>query len=307
MRIIIAGGSGLIGRELARELLLANHEVVVLSRNPGKIAPMSSRVKIIAWDGKTPQGWGQFVEGTGALVNLAGANIAGEGFFPSRWTEERKQNILQSRLNAGRAISDAIAIAKEKPRVLVQSSAIGFYGPLSDQAVDENGKAGIDFVARICQEWEQSTAAVEALGVRRVVVRSGIVLTNQGGALTRMLLPYKLYVGGPFGNGKQVISWIHINDEVSAIGFLIDTPTTNGVYNLTAPNPTTNAEMGRTIGRIMRRPYYLPVPAFAMRLLFGEVATVVLDGQRVLPNRLLEGGFEFKFPRIDMAIGDIIR
>ena len=306
MRIIIAGGSGLIGKELTRDLLEDHHEVFILSRSPERNTSMPSGVHTVHWDGKTSQGWSQYLEGADAVVNLAGANIAGQGFFPQRWTEERKRIIKQSRLDAGVAISEAIAAAAQKPQVLVQSSAIGFYGPLVDQAVDETGSIGGDFMARLCQEWELSTAAVELLGVRRLVVRSGIVLSNQGGALIRLLLPYKLYVGGPFGNGRQVMSWIHIADEVAAIRFLIENPSTNGVYNLTAPNPVTNSTMGRTVGKLLHRPHYLPIPAFAMKLLFGEVSTVVLDGQRVLPRRLLECGFKFRYPYIEEALADIL-
>jgi uncharacterized protein (TIGR01777 family) len=305
-RIIIAGGRGLIGRALTRELRQDNHEVLILSRNPGQATRVDDGVKIFAWDGMTQQGWGKMVEGADAVVNLAGANLAGENLFPARFTKERKQIIKQSRLNAAKAIIEAIDAAREKPKLLIQSSAIGYYGPLGDQPVDESGEAGKDFMAQVLQEVEQSTEVVETLGVRRVVTRSGVVLTDQGGALTRLLIPFKLFAGGPFGNGRQVMSWIHIIDEVKAIRFLIENPETSGVYNLTAPNPVTNAEMGKVIAKILRRPYYLPVPGFALRWLFGEVATVVLDGQRVLPTRLLASGYEFKYPRIDMALAEIL-
>jgi len=306
MKILIAGGSGLIGRALTRELLRDNHQVVILSRDPARTPAISEDVYIAGWDGKTARGWSQLLEETDAIVNLAGANIAGDDFFPTRWTNSRKQIIRQSRLNAGRAIVEATTIAKHKPSVLVQSSAIGFYGPLVDHAVDETGPAGGDFMARLCQEWELSTESVELSGVRRVVARTGIVLSDHGGALGRMILPYKLFAGGPFGKGKQVMSWIHIADEVAAIKFLIESPEATGIYNLTAPNPVTNAEFGKTLSKVMHRPYYLPVPGFAMRMLFGEVATVVLDGQRVLPASLLRSGYEFKFPNIELALQQIL-
>ncbi len=306
LRIIIAGGSGLIGKALTRDFRRDNHEVIILSRNPDQAIRVDDGVKLLAWDGMTKRGWGKLVEGADAVLNLAGANLAGEGFFPARWTQERKQNIKQSRLNALTAIIEAIDAASEKPKVLIQSSAIGYYGPRDDRPVDEAGLVGQDFMARSLQEVEQASESVEQLGIRRVVVRSGVVLTNQGGALSRLLLPFKLFVGGPLGNGRQVLSWIHIRDEVKAIRYLVENPDTSGVYNLTAPNPVTNAEMGKAIAKIMRRPYYLPVPGFAMRLLFGEVATVVLDGQRVIPTRLLESGFEFDFPKIDMALENIL-
>lgn len=306
LRIILAGGSGLIGRALTRELRQYNHEVLILSRNPGQATRVDDGVKIFAWDGVTQQGWGKLVEGADAVVNLAGANLAGESLLPARFTNKRKQIIKQSRLNAAKAIIEAIDTAREKPKLLIQSSAIGYYGPLGDQPVDEAGEAGKDFMAQVLQEVEQSTEVVETLGVRRVVTRSGVVLTDQGGALARLLIPFKLFAGGPFGNGRQVMSWIHITDEVKAIRFLIENSETSGAYNLTAPNPVTNAEMGKVMAKILRRPYYLPVPGFALRLLFGEVASVVLDGQRVLPARLLASGYVFKYPRIDMALADIL-
>ena len=306
MRIIIAGGSGLIGNALTHDLLQDKHEVIILSRNPGYRSSMQPEVKLYTWDGKTQQGWGKLVEGADIIVNLAGANIAGEGFFPARWTKERKENIRLSRINAGKAITEAITSAQEKPKVLVQSSGIGFYGPRNDVLLDETADSGNDFMAHLCQEWESSTAEVEAQGVRRVIIRTGVVLSKQGGALNRLLLPYKLFLGGPLGNGRQVMSWIHIMDEVKAIRFLIENEQTRGVYNLTAPNPVTNAEMGKQIGKNLHRPYYLPVPDFAMRMLFGEVSSVVLDGQRVLPKRLLQSGYVFKYPAVDMALAEIL-
>ena len=306
MRIIIAGGSGLIGSALSQYLEQDKHEVIILSRNPAYSSRTSSGVSYLAWDGKSQQGWGKLVEGVDAIVNLAGANIAGEGFLPTRWTPERKENIRSSRLNAGKAITEAISSAREKPVVLVQASGIGYYGTHGDEPIDETAAPGGDFMARLSQEWEHSTAEVEAQGVRRVVIRTGVVLSKQGGALSRLLVPYKLFLGGPLGNGRQVMSWIHIDDEIKAIRFLIDNQDAKGAYNLTAPDPVTNAEMGKQIGKILRRPHFMPVPGFAMRWAFGEVATVVLDGQRVLPNRLLSSGFEFRYPTIEKALVDIL-
>jgi len=306
MKIIITGGTGLIGSALTQSLRRDQHEVFILSRYPGSKSLALNGVKIYTWDGKTQQGWGRLVEGADAIVNLAGANIAGEGFFPSRWTKERKKNIRLSRINAGKAVTDAIASAKVKPKVLIQSSAIGFYGSSMGELVDETSASGGDYMAILCEEWEQSTDVVESYGVRRVVIRTGVVLSNQGGALSRLLLPYKLFVGGPFGNGRQVISWIHMADEIMAIRYLIDHQEARGVFNLTAPNPVTNSELGKQIAKTIHRPYYLPIPGFALRLLFGEVSTVVLDGQRVLPYRLLKSGYEFMYPKIDEALVDLL-
>jgi uncharacterized protein (TIGR01777 family) len=306
MRIIIAGGSGLIGSALTQDLRKDNHEVYILTRNPGRVTPMGDGVRLFAWDGRTQQGWGKLVAGADAVVNLAGANLAGEGFFPARWNKFRKSIILQSRILAGQAITEAIKLASEKPKVLVQASAIGFYGASNVQRIDESSKGGEDFSAQVCREWEQSTQNVEGMGVRRVIIRTGIVLSAQGGTLTRMLLPIKLFVGGPFGNGRQIMSWIHIADEIKAIRYLIDNLETEGVYNLTSPNPVSNAEIGRAMARILHRPYYLPVPGFGMRLVFGEVATVVLGSLDVQPNRLLKSGFDFSYPQIEMALANIL-
>lgn len=306
MRIILAGGSGLIGSALAQDLSKDQHEVIILSRNPAHSAALTGQAKFVAWDGKTQQGWGKQVNGAHAVVNLAGANIAGDGFLPARWSRERKENIRLSRLNAGKAISEAISSARDKPAVLVQASGIGFYGPRGNEPIDETAAPGGDFMAQLSQEWERSTAAVEEHGVRRTIIRTGVVLSKDGGALSRLLYPYRLFVGGPLGNGRQVMSWIHIADEVRAIRFLIDDQSAQGAYNLTAPHPVTNGELGKQIGRLLHRPHYLPVPGFAMRLAFGEVSTVVLDGQRVLPSRLLTSGFEFKYPTSDKALADIL-
>jgi hypothetical protein len=242
------------------------------------------------------------VEEAAAIVNLAGENLAGAHFFPVRWTAERKKTLLKSRLNSGRAVVEAVEAASRKPQVVIQASAIGFYGPCGDEIITEESPAGDDFLARLCQRWEASTASVEAMGVRHVVIRTGIYLSPEGGALHRLVLPIRLFVGGPFGRGEQWYAWIHPKDEVNAIRFLIENEGARGVFNLTAPSPVRNKEFGKALARVLRRPFWLPVPGFAMHLLFGEVATVVLDGQRVYPRRLLDLGFTFRYPEIEMAL-----
>lgn len=306
MRVLIPGGSGLIGRTLAANLSKVNYEVFILSRSPEKASALPENVQTVQWDGMTTRGWEHLVEGSYAIVNLAGENIAGEGFFPARWTTERKKRILASRTDSGKAIIEAIMAAKNKPDVLVQSSAIGYYGALNDQVVDEYAPAGNDFLAKFCQGWEDVTAYAGKVGVRRVVIRTGIVLSKAGGALPRMILPFKFFAGGPYGSGHQYVSWIHLDDEIAAIRFLLEHPETSGVYNLTSPNPNTNADFGRTLAKVMKRPYYLPVPGFALKAAFGEVSTVVLDGQRVIPTRLQESGFNFQFPGLEPALQDTL-
>jgi uncharacterized protein (TIGR01777 family) len=306
MRVIITGGSGLIGSELTANLAQDGHEVTILSRNPEKVSGIADSTRAVAWDGKTDQGWGHLVEGADAIVNLAGENLAGEGFFPSRLTSERKQRIRDSRVFAGEAIVEALQAAEKKPEVLIQSSAVGYYGPHGDEKLDENSPPGDDFFAG-WKEWEKVTAPAEDMGVRRIIIRSGVVFTTKkGSALTRLMLPFKLFAGGPFGNGRQYISWIHIADEVGAIRTLIENKVARGVYNLTAPNPVTNAEAGKALAKVMHRPYYLPTPGFALKMAFGEVTSVVLEGQRVIPKRLLELGFTFQFPEIEPALRDLL-
>ena len=306
MNVLITGGTGFIGRALVEELLGNGHQPMVLSRNPEVNKDLPAGVQLHAWDAKTPQGWGHLIEDTDAVVNLAGESLSGTSFFPSRWTPERKKRILESRLNAGAALNKAIEDAQRKPSVLVQSSAIGFYGVLGDQAVSEADGPGEGFLAETVSRWEKITEPVEGLGVRRAVIRTGIALSPDDGALMRILLPYKLFVGGPFGSGKQWYSWIHISDVVRAIRFIIETEATTGVFNLTAPNPLPNKDFGATLGKVMHRPSLVPLPGFVMRLMFGEVATVVLDGQRVLPERLNGFGFEFRFPTAEAAFRDLL-
>jgi len=217
MRVIITGGTGLIGRALSNGLAADGHEVIILSRNTNKTAGLDGRVRLEKWDGVTTTGWGGLMDGAGAVINLVGESIAGEGFPPSRWTPERKERILQSRLRAGTALVEAIRAAKQKPAVLVQSSAVGYYGTHGDQDITEDHAAGNDFLADVCKQWEASTAEVEKMGVRRPVARTGIVMTTKGGVLPLMSLPVKLFVGGPIGSGKQQMPWIHLHDEFTCM------------------------------------------------------------------------------------------
>ncbi|MFW5942136.1 MAG: TIGR01777 family oxidoreductase [Chloroflexota bacterium] len=306
MRVILTGGSGLIGRALTDLLIGDGHEVIILSRSPGRLTDLPQGVRAVGWDSRSADGWGHLADGATAIVNLAAENLAGDGFFPSRWTPERKRRIRQSRLDAGRAVVQAVEQVENKPEVLVQASAIGYYGTHKDKVISEEHPAGDDFLARLCVEWEESTAAVEEMGVRRAIARTGLVLSAEDGSLPRVLLPYKLFVGGPFGDGQQWWSWIHLQDEARAIRFLIDTEAARGPFNLTTPNPLTNDQFGRTLARVLGRPHYFPVPGFLMRALFGEVSMVVLEGQRVIPQRLQEMGFEFSYKQLQPALQDVL-
>lgn len=306
MRIIIAGGSGLIGRALTESLLADGHDVIILSRKaqPGGL-PMGAQVRL--WDGKTANDWGHLADGAGAIVNLAGEAIGGTGFLPPRWTPRLKQAIFESRRNAGQAILEAANAAKKKPGVVIQASAIGYYGPHGDESLTEDSAAGHDFPAQVCAEWEAATVPVTDLGMRHAAIRTGLVLDPDDGVLPRLMLPFKLFGGGPLGSGRQFMSWIHIADEIAAIRFLIEQTSASGAFNLTAPNPVTNRELATTLGRVMHRPSFVPAPRFAFQLAFGEVATIVVDGQRVLPHRLLDMGFTFRFADLEPALRDLLK
>ena len=301
MRVIITGGRGLIGRALAENLAKDGHEVIVLSRNPEAAKNLPKGVRAEKWDGKSAQGWGKFVNGADAIVNLAGATIS------ERWSDARKREIRESRVNAGKAIVEAVKSVEKKPHVVIQSSAVGYYGPRGAEEITEDSGAGNDFLAGVCKDWETSTAQLEALGVRRVIIRTGVVLDKNGGALPRMVMPVKMFVGGPLGSGKQYFPWIHLHDEVAAIRWLIDNPNARGVYNLSAPRPLTNKEFTQAIGTVLGRPTFMPVPAFAMQTMFGEMATLLLDGQREIPARLVKEGFKFKFTDAEAALRDVLK
>ncbi|WP_322798575.1 TIGR01777 family oxidoreductase [Thermoflexus sp.] len=300
MRVLIPGGTGFLGRALAGRLQEAGYEVIVLSRQPER-ARLPPGVQAVRWDGRTAAGWASLADGAFAIINLAGESIG------QRWTEAVKRRIRESRLQASQAVVEAIAAASTKPQVLLQSSAVGYYGPRGDEQLTEEDPPGTDFLARLAVEWEASTQPVEAMGVRRVILRTGVVLERDGGALAQMLLPFRLFLGGPLGDGRQGFSWIHRADWVEAVKFLMEHPEARGPYNLTAPQPVRNAEFARTLGRVLGRPSWLPVPAFALRLAFGEGADFLLTGQFVRPRRLLEAGFRFRYPDLESALRAILQ
>ncbi len=303
MRVILTGGTGLIGRPLSQAFVADGHEVIVLSRAPQKAKGMPAGVRLATWDGQSAAGWGALADGADAIINLAGESIAS-----GRWSAERKQRILASRVQAGQAVAEAIAAARVKPGVLIQASAVGYYGPHGDEPVDEETNPGSDFLARVCSEWESSTAGVEhAHGVRRAVIRTGLALSMAGGAFPQMMMPFRFFVGGPLGSGKQYVPWIHIADEVRAIQFLVANENARGAFNLCAPHPVTSKEFGKTLGAVMGKPSVMPAPGFALRLGLGEMASLLLEGQRQVPRRLLDLGFEFRFPELETALRDILK
>lgn len=307
MRIVITGGSGLIGQALTDEFTASGHEVIILSRSPQRVLNLPNLARVVAWDGRTAEGWGHLVNGTDVIINLAGASLAGETPLQMRWTPARKKVIVESRVNAGKSVVEAITAAQNKPALLVQASAVGFYGPLDNRPVTEDHPPGEDFQSQVCVMWEDATALVETMGVRRVVLRLGVVLDAKNPAVFWLALPFRMFVGGPLGSGRQYFPWIHLNDVVGAIRFMVEKTDAQGVYNLTAPGVGTNRTLAKTIGGVLKRPSLIPVPAFAMRLLFGETATILLDGQNATPQRLQQEGYQFQYPQIEPALQDVLR
>ena len=300
MRVIITGGTGLIGTALTKLLSSNNHEIFILTRRFPDNPKLRAGVQHVQWDAATAEGWGHLVDGADAVINLAG-----EGIADGRWSEERKRRIYASRVNAGKAVIEAITAAATKPKVLIQASGVDYYGPHYDEILTEDAAPGSGFLAQVCFDWEASTAEAERLGVRRAVIRSGVVLSNDGGAWPRIVLPFKLFAGGPIGSGNQYWPWIHIDDEVQAIRFLLDNENASGAFNLSAPAPLTNKEFALTLGKVMGRPAFFPVPSAVLKIAFGEMSTVLLNGKRAVPHHLLELGYSFKYPTAEAAFRDL--
>jgi uncharacterized protein (TIGR01777 family) len=290
VRVVIAGGTGFLGTALAQSLRADGHEVTVLTRRP-------RTADQVAWSDAAAA-----IDGAGAVVNLAG-----EPLDAGRWTAARKQRILASRLDATNALVAAIQRVPRAPAVLVNASAIGIYGQLADEPVTETTPAGDDFLASVCVAWERAARAAENT-TRVVLLRTGLVLDRRHGALPRLALPFYLFAGGPMGSGRQWWSWIHVADWVGLVRWAIATADVAGPVNLTAPQPVTNREFTKTLGRVLGRPALLPAPGFALRALLGEMAdALILGGQRVLPQRARDAGYAFEFAALEPALRDIYR
>lgn len=274
VRIVVTGGTGFIGRALAARLRAEGHDVVL----PGR--------------GDTSA-----VDGAGAVVNLAGEPIA------QRWTDAARRRIEESRTQGTRRLVEAITAANARPSVLVSASAVGYYGARGDEELDEEAPPGDGFLARLCVRWEQEAAAAAALGVRVVRIRTGVALAADGGALAKMLPAFRAFAGGPAGTGRQWMSWIHRDDLVSLVLFALGNAVVTGALNGTAPTPVRNRDFASALGMALHRPAVVPAPAAALRLVFGEMATILLDGQRVVPKRALTLGFSFRHPDLPSALG----
>jgi uncharacterized protein len=302
MKVIITGGTGLIGRALTMRLAEAGDEIIILSRGGGTRDWLPSGARIVEWDAKTGKGWHAELKNTDAIVNLAGDSIGS-----TRWTEAKKQRIYDSRINAGRAIVDAVHRSGSAPARLIQASGVNYYGHNAEEKLTESAPPGEGFLTRVCIDWEQSTEELEAHGTSRAVTRNAIVLDGQDGALPLMALPFRFFVGGRIGSGKQGVSWIHIADHIEALRFLLNNHKISGPVNLSAPNPVSNAQFSRALGVALRRPALFPVPAFALRLMIGQFAEHLIHGQYVVPGLLSEAGFTFSYPRIQPALDDLLR
>jgi len=299
MKIVIAGGTGFVGAPLVEELIRERHVVTVLSRTPASVRT-GPRLEAAHWDGKTLGAWAEQIDGADAVINLAGAVIGGK-----RWTNRQKALIVSSRIDATRALVEAIRRARRTPTVMVSASAVGYYGHVEEGAVTEESPAGGDFLATLCRRWEEEASAA-APGVRVVLPRIGIVLGREGGALPKLLLPFRLFAGGPLGSGRQWFPWIHRADLIRIFLFALSNDQLRGPVNATAPESLRMREFCAALGSVMHRPSWAPVPAFLLRTALGEMSTIVLTGQNAVPEKLARSGFTFNHTRAAEALHTIL-
>ncbi len=296
MKVTLTGATGRIGGTLVAALLERGDEVTVLTRSPEKAKQKLGDVQAYAWDLKAQEAPAEALTGRDAVVHLAGEDVG------QRWNASVKREILESRELGTRNLVAGIAAAEVKPPLLVSASASGYYGPRGDEPVDEKEPAGTDFLAEVCVAWEREAEKAAELGTRVIRVRTGIVLDPDGGALSKMLTPFKLGVGGPVAGGKQYMPWIALEDEVGLFLAAIDSSSFSGPINGSAPNPVTNKEFGKALGRVLHRPAINPTPGFAIKALYGEMSTIVINGVRMVPGRAPELGYEFRYTNLDDAL-----
>jgi uncharacterized protein (TIGR01777 family) len=293
MKVLVTGATGFVGRYLVRRLLSEGSSVKVLSRDPARAqGAFGKRVETAAWG----EGLASVMEGMDAAVHLAGQSIVG------KWTDETKVDLRKSRIETTMQLVEAMATAEQRPGILVSASAVGFYGDRGDETLTEKSSPGVGFLADLCQEWETAALSAAALGVRTICLRLGVVLGKDGGALEKMLPAFKAFAGGPIGSGSQWMSWIHIEDVAGLIRMALREDGMVGPINATAPLPATNKEFSATLARVLGRPSWLPVPAPALKLLYGEGASVLLEGQRVLPEKAMDLGYRFRYPSLEEAL-----
>jgi hypothetical protein len=303
VKIILTGGTGFVGKPLLDRLLQNGHQVVLLTRNAQSVKTVGTGSLVTeTWDGKTAGEWARHMADCDAVINLAGEPIAAK-----RWTSLQKEKIISSRIDAARAIVSAIAKAGRKPSVLINASAIGYYGSVENDAVSEISPKGKGFLADTCERWEEAAKTAASFGIRVVILRLGVVLEKGGGALSKILPPFQIFAGGPLGSGRQWFSWIHREDVVGAILFALDNPALSGPVNVVAPEAVTMGEFCKTLGRVMHRPSWAPVPAFALKILLGEMSEMLLAGQHVVPAQLQKAGYVFHYPKLESALSAILK
>jgi uncharacterized protein (TIGR01777 family) len=302
-RIIISGATGFIGQAVIGTLVEEGYEIICLTRNPeGHQSLFQECVKFISWDAKSSAGWRELAEGSFAFINLAGENI-GSGL----WTKKKRERMIRSRIDAGRAMTEAFLTIKVKPKIIIQASAIGFYGNGNDQVFTEKSEMGKGFLADLTQDWENSISEIDQAATRLIIFRIGLVLGRNGGVLKKMSLPFRLYGGGHFGDGQQWMSWIHLRDVAGAVKFALETDSIKGILNITAPEPVQAHLFFNKLGKVLGRPSWLHIPGKVLRLLLGEMAQeTLLISQRVLPKKLQTSGYQFRFPDIESTFRDIL-
>lgn len=302
MKVAIFGGTGFIGRRLTQELLANGYQVFVVSRNSGKSgANVENGLRIIQWQNSFPLSSINELKDVDVIINLSGESIGNR-----RWSDSVKQEIKESRIRTTKAIVSAINDGFIQPKLLINASAVGYYGPHKDEKITETDVAGQDFLAEVCREWENEVNKVVNNSTRVVSTRIGVVLGNEG-ALSRMVLPFEFYVGGPLGTGEQWLSWIHILDLTRLIRFVIEHTELNGPINATAPNPVTMREFCNILGDVLARPSWLPIPELLLKIVLGQMSAMLLLGQRVVPKKASEAGFEFQFPKLRLALEDVLK
>jgi uncharacterized protein len=296
MKLVISGATGFIGSALCARLLEKGHTLALLTRGkpPDSGTPAKSWLH---WTPGSPGDWESAVDGADGVINLAGEPIAGK-----RWTADQKRKLRVSRIESTRSLVGAAAKANQKPKFLLNASAVGYYGPRGDEIITEEARPGSDFLAVLCREWEEEAQRAEPLGVRTVRLRTGIVLGRGGGALAKMAPPFKFFVGGPLGSGAQWMPWIHLEDEVGLMVHLMERAEASGPVNATSPNPVRMKEFCRALGQAMGRPCWAPVPAFALRLVLGEMAEMLLTGQRAIPAAAERLGYRFRYSDLREAL-----
>jgi uncharacterized protein (TIGR01777 family) len=305
MRVLMTGGTGVIGGAVGKRLVASGHELVILTRNPERAkagSPMLAAARCFRWNPEEAPPPSEAFAGVDAVIHLAGEPVAA-----GRWTEEQKRRIRDSRVLGTRHLIEGMAAVKEaKPLQLIAASAVGFYGDRGDELLDETSQPGTSYLSEVCQEWEEESRCASLGGTRVVLLRIGVVLSPTGGALEKMLLPFKLGLGGRLGNGRQWFPWIHLADIVGLIEFALANPTLAGPVNGVAPGIVTNEAFTRILAATLHRPVFLPVPEFALRLMTGEMAAVVLASQRVTPAAALAAGYAFRFPTLESALRDLL-